>query len=106
MAGVAYAVVHSDPPDVYLADDVDILARLVALQVVARTDPATLSPGMAETLREALLDERWADALVDWIGFTGMAIDVYTHLHVYTDDDLPAELIGAQLQFAPLFRDA
>ncbi len=104
MAGVAYAVVRSDPPDVYVADTVEVLARLLALELVARTDPSTLAPGMVEGLREALLDERWADALVDWIGITGMEVDVYTYLHVYTDDDLPDDLIGAQLQFAPLFR--
>ena len=106
MAAVAYAVVHADPPDVYLAEDVDILARVLALELVARTDPETLNPGMADTLREALLEERWADALLEWIGFTGMAVDVYTTLSIYTDADLPADLIGAQLQFAPLFRDA
>lgn len=103
--GVAYAVVRSDPPDVYLAEDVDVLARLLALELVARTDPSTLPPGKAAVVREALLEERWADALVDWIGITGMEVDVYTHLHVTTDGELPAELIGAQLQFAPLFRD-
>ena len=35
----------------------------------------------------------------------GIEVDVYTHLHVYTGNDLPEELIGAQLQFSPLFRD-
>lgn len=105
MAGVAYAVVRSDPPDVYLADDVDVLSRVLALQLVARTDPSTLDPGQAHSLRKALLDERWADAIVEWIGITGMEVDVYTHLHIYTDSELPADLLGAQLQFAPLFRD-
>lgn len=105
MTGVAYAVVRHDPPDVYLADDVDTLARLLALKLVAATHPSTLGPGAAESLREALLDERWADALFDWMSAVGTEVDVYTSLHVYTDDDLPADMIGAQLQFAPLFRD-
>ncbi|MCP3857020.1 MAG: hypothetical protein GY745_03615 [Actinomycetia bacterium] len=104
MAGVAYAVVRSDPPDVYLADDVDVLSRVLALQLVARTDPSSLVDGQAQSLRKALLDERWADAIVEWIGITGMEVDVYTHLHIYTDGELPADLLGAQLQFAPLFR--
>jgi hypothetical protein len=104
VAGAAYAVVRSDPPDVYLADDVEVLARVLALELVARTDPKSLLPGKAAVLREALLEERWADALVDWIGITGMEVDVYTHLHVYSGSDLPPDLIGAQLQFAPLFR--
>lgn len=105
MAGVAYAVVRSDPPDVYLADDVEILARVLALELVARSDPAKLPAGRAETLRSALLDERWADALVEWMSITGMAVDVYTHLHVYSATDLPAEMLGAHLQFSPLFRE-
>ena len=105
MSGVAYAVVRSDPPDVYLADDVEVLARVLALELVARSDPAQLPAGRAETLRSALLDERWADALVEWMSITGMAVDVYTHLHVYSAADLPAEMLGAQLQFSPLFRE-
>jgi len=56
-------------------------------------------------MRDALLQERWADAVIAWIDATGIAIDVYTHLHIYTDADLPNDLIGAQLQFAPLYRD-
>ncbi len=105
MAGVAYAVVHTDPPDVYLAENVDVLARVLALEVVARTDPSAMRPGAVAGLRKALLDERWADALSDWIDFTGTVVDVYTHIHIFSDDQLPANLIGAQLQFAPLFRD-
>ncbi len=105
MAGVAYAVVRSDPPDVYLADDVEVLARVLALELVARADPAQMPAGRAETLRAALLDERWADALIEWMSITGMAVDVYTHLHVTSAADLPAEMLGAQLQFSPLFRE-
>ncbi|MEE9414460.1 MAG: hypothetical protein V3V01_04185 [Acidimicrobiales bacterium] len=105
MDGVAYAVVHSDPPDVYLADTVDVLSRVLALEVVARTNPTTLRPGAVDSLRTALLEERWADALSDWIDLTGTVVDVYTYLHVYSNERLPPETIGAQLQFAPLFRD-
>ena len=56
-------------------------------------------------IRRALLDERWGDAVLAWIDLMGIEVDVYTHLHVYTGNDLPEELIGAQLQFSPLFRD-
>ena len=34
---------------------------------------------------------------------TGTGIDVHDGKSVYTDEDLPAELIGAQLQFTWLF---
>lgn len=105
MTGVAYAVVRDEPPTVYAADTIDVLQRLLALEVVARSVPTDLDARARDRMRKALLDERWADAVVEWIDTTGVAIDVYTHLHIYSDGDLPNDLIGAQLQFAPLYRD-
>ena len=105
VTSVSYAVVRDDPPTVYAADSIDVLQRLLALEVVARTLPARLGDPGRERMRRALLDERWADAVVEWIDTTGTPIDVYTHLHVYSDAELPNDLIGAQLQFSPLFRD-
>lgn len=104
MGAVATAVVHTEPASVYLAQDIDVLHRVVALEVVARTDARMLN-GRADEVRDALLEERWGDAVVAWIRETGTGIDVYTNNSVYSADDLPADLIGAQLQFAPLFRD-
>jgi hypothetical protein len=106
MNGVAYAVVRFDPPAVYLAEDIDVLQRLLALELVADTDPALLGSEGAEELRKALLDERWGDAVVTWMELAGVAVDVYTFLPIYGRDELPSELIGAQLQFKRLFRDA
>ena len=99
---VAYAVVHTEPPSIFLADDIDVLHRVLALEVVARTDPALLGDGAA-SIREALLEERWGDAVVSWIRTVGTGIDVYDGKSIYTADDLPADLIGAQLQFTRLF---
>jgi hypothetical protein len=101
---VAYAVVHTEPPSIFLADDLDLLHRVLALEVVARSDPAQLGEQTAD-IREALLAERWGDATVAWIRATGTGIDVYDGKSVYTDDDLPADMIGAQLQFTRLFAD-
>ena len=105
MTGVAYSVVRFDPPEVVLAEDIEVLQRVLAFELVARTDPSELPPGGAEELRLALLEERWGDAVVAWMELRGVAVDVYTYLPVYTDDRLPADLIGAQLQFTRLFRD-
>lgn len=104
MATVAYAVVHTEPPSIFLADDIDVLHRVLALEVVARTDPALIGD-RSDVIREALLEERWGDATVEWIRATGTGIDVYDGKSVYTDDDLPADMIGAQLQFTRLFAD-
>lgn len=90
----------------FLASDIETLQRLLALEVVARTDPARLEDSDRDELRKSLLDERWGDAVYNWIRLTDIAVDVYTHIRVYGEDDLPPDLIGAQLQFAPLFRDS
>ena len=77
----------------------------LAVRLVARTEATQIEAADREALRVALEEERWSDALVAWIRHTGIAIDVYTE-RVLTDDDLPADLLGVQLQFSPLFRDA
>lgn len=105
MTSIAYAVVRDDPPTVYAAESIEVLQRLLALEVVARTPPPGLDQPTRDRMRRELMAERWADAVVGWIDTTGIAIDVYTHLHVYSDDEIPNDLIGAQLQFTTLFRD-
>ncbi len=102
-SAVACAIVHSIPASVYLAEDVDVLHRVLALEVVARTEGELLGDAVG-AVRQALLEERWGDAAAGWITATGIGIDVYPNISVYTGDDLPPDLIGAQLQFAPLFR--
>ena len=104
MAGVAYAVVANDPPDVYLAADIETLHRVLAIELVAQTEPSELGEGGAEQVKEALLDERWGDAVSAWMALRGVDIDVYTYRHIFTETDLPADLIGAQLQFTKLFQ--
>jgi hypothetical protein len=102
---VALAVVRDSPPAVVVADDIDVLQRALAVRLVARTDPERIAASDRARLRTALEEERWSDALVAWMKHTGIVIDVYTE-RVLTADDLPADLLGVQLQFSPLFRDA
>jgi hypothetical protein len=97
--------VRQDPPEVFVAEDVDVLNRVLALELVGRTPSHDLEPDQCAELRGALLEERWADAVIQWMRLRGVAVDVYTHLHVYTEQDAPPELVGAQLQFSPIFRD-
>lgn len=105
LQSVAYAVVHDTPPKVYLASDIDVLQRVLALEVVARSDPGLIDEGTRDAMRQALLDERWDEAVLEWMAISGVVIDVYTHLPIFTGSDLPADMIGAQLQFTRLFRD-
>lgn len=104
MLGVAYAVVRSEPPEVFLATDVEVLHRVLAAELVARAASGTFDLNELTELREALLEERWGEAVSRWIAYSGVKVDVYTHLHVYSSEDLPPDLIGAQIQFSPLFR--
>ena len=103
---VAYAVVHNDPPDVYIARDDEALTRLLALEVVARTIPESLrSPEGVEELRAALLEERWADAVVSWIEITGTAIDAYPDEPIWSSEDLSSERVLLEMRLGALFRD-
>ena len=100
---VACAVVRDEPPVLMLAEDLDVLQRALALRLVARNKSPRLTDAQREEMRAALLDERWGDAVAAWIDHTGIEVDVYTE-PILTAADVPADLVGAELQFAPLFR--
>ena len=103
---LAYAVVHDEPPQVYVAEDIAVLQWVIALEVVARTPADTLSPETVRTLREALLEERWGDAVELWMRMSGTVIDVYPDgLRVWTTEVLQADIANIRLQFTPLFAD-
>lgn len=103
---LAYAVVHGDPPEVFAARDIDTLQKVIALELVARSPASTLHSDRAETIRQALLDERWGDALVDWMAAAATVVDVYPDgLRVWAAPDVEPETVGLRLQFRPLFTD-
>jgi hypothetical protein len=102
---VAVAIVHSDPPVVYLAEDHEVLSRLVALRVVARSRPEEVG-GAVDDIREALLDERWADAVAIWIEATGDALDAYPDEDVWTNERLDSERAALEIRVAPIFEEA
>lgn len=103
MKGVAVAVVRGDAPDVFVAEDIDTLHWVLALEWVARADPAHMSDGLRDSLRQALLDERWADAVIDYMEHLGTAVDVYDGHECYEIRDVA--MGPTELQFRPLFRD-
>ncbi len=102
--GVAYAVVHDGSPTVLLANDVEILQRVIATQIVAQTDPSRLTSEQVTGLQESLINEQWGDAVFDWIENTGIAIDVYTTTIVWSAEMLPDEVTSFELRTTPLFR--
>lgn len=100
----AYAIVNTDPPQLFLAEDAAVISRLIALKVVAREHPGRFGPGGAEAVRDALLEERWADAVLLWMSATDTTIDIYAeYVPVWTDADLDAEVTSLEIRMARLF---
>lgn len=99
---VSLAVLHGDPPQVIIADDLPTLHWRIALEIVARTDPSELSPGDAAAIRQDLLDEQWGAAVERWLLANNEALDVYESWELHTAGDV--EIAPAELQFTPLFR--
>ena len=102
---VAVAIVGSDPAQVFLATDEAVLSRVLALKVVARLDPTLLSPGALQPIRDALLEERWADAVGEWIQATGEAIDAYPDEDVWSESRLDAEVAALEIRLQRIFDD-
>lgn len=75
---VVYAVIHDSggDPEIIIAQDEDSLNQAMALELIASTAPESLGVHLTE-IRDALLDDRWADALVGWMSATGRIVDVY-----------------------------
>ena len=83
-----------------------MLGRLLALKVVASSDPTVFGePGMLTRVRSALLDERWADAVSLWIDASGTAVDGYPDEDLWTDEALDAEFTSLELRMTRLFQD-
>jgi hypothetical protein len=100
---VAVAVVRSDPPEVFLASDADVLTRVLALRVVAQISPTMVSDGELLDIREALLAGEWDRALGGWIAATGEAVDAYPDDEIWTDDRIEAEVASFEIRLAPIF---
>ena len=101
----AYAVVRGEEPQVFLATDETVLARALAVYLVAQLPAADVtSHARLFEMQQALLDERWADALVAWMDETGVAVDVYDEApRVWSKDDLDLEQATLEMRVAPLF---
>jgi hypothetical protein len=103
---VAVAVVRGDPTQVFLAESDAVLGRLLALRLVASSPTAELEPsGLLGEIRQALLEERWADAVELWMRATGEVVDVYPDERVLTGEALGPERVTAEVRVAPVFDD-
>jgi hypothetical protein len=101
---VAFAVVHDGAPAVFLGESVEILARVLAVEVVARTPAASFGEALGR-VRQHLLDEHWTDAIVEWMNATGNVIDVYPDEVVWNDREAGEDQTLFEIRLSPIFRD-
>ena len=101
----AYAVVHGEEPQVFLAEDEAVISRVLALHVVAQTPRRQLSsPSRLRLIRQALLEERWDSALAEWIAETGRPVDVFPYApRTWTAAEMDAEQASMEIRMAPIF---
>lgn len=101
----AYAVVRGEEPQVVLAENAAVLSRALALTLVAQLPAGQVSTqGRLEDMKRALLEERWADALVSWMEETETSVDVYDEAPpVWTAAELDEEQASMEIRVAPLF---
>lgn len=96
---------RGDEPQVVVADSTATLDRVLALELVAQTEPAEIQDPVAlDAIRTALLDEQWGTALAEWIGVMDEPVDVWTDRVMWTHEMIDEELLGFEFQFAPVFR--
>jgi hypothetical protein len=69
----------------------------------ARTETRELSEGALQRIRDALLEERWADAVADWIDATGEAVDAYPDEDVWSEARLDADTASLEIRFRRIF---
>ena len=100
---ISCAVVRDEPPEVFVADDIDTLNWVLALHLIARTPGSEIPEDLGRQLRSALIDERWGDAVELWLRVHPGEIDVYPSYDFFTPRDV--DLGPEELQFTPLFRD-
>ena len=101
----AYAVVRGEEPTVFLAEDATVLARTLAVSLVAQLPAGDVSSeARLDEMRAALLEERWADALLLWMDETGTVVDVYDESpRVWAAEELDIERAVLEIRIAPLF---
>jgi hypothetical protein len=99
---VAVAVTQGEQPQVLLAENGDVLSRLVALRWVAQTAASELGDRV-NGIRGALLEERWGDAVLLWMGATGTIVDAYPDEDVWTEERLDQDRASFEIRMAPIF---
>jgi hypothetical protein len=101
----AYAVRRSDPEQPpLLAENEETLYKVIALRWIGEWRPTDADT--ARVVREALLREDWAAAVLGWMEATGEVLDIFPFgLEIHEARDYPDSEFGVRVQTTPLFRD-
>lgn len=100
----AYAVRRSEPDQPLLADSEDTLNKVIALKWIAEWRPPNRR--VADPIRRAILEERWADAVFGWMNAIDEVVDVFPFgLEIHEAGDYPDGEFGPRVQTTPLFHD-
>lgn len=100
----AHAIRRGDQTEILLADSQETLNKLIALRWVGEWTP---EPGdvAADEVRQAILDERWGDAVSGWMDATDEVLDIYPFgVQIHEARDVPDGEFGPRVQTTPLFR--
>ncbi len=101
---VAVGILRGEVPAAFVAESEVVLGRVLASQVVARTASTQIDDARAlERIRTALLEERWGDAVLEWMSATGEVIDAYPDETVWTDARLDLDRASMEIRLAPIF---
>jgi len=103
---IAVGVLHGDPPQIYLAESDSVLGRLLAARLVAPSRPEDFDASDLEEIRQALLEERWADAVVVWMRATGEGLDAYPDEETVTEEMLDSDRASMEICLSPIFSNA
>jgi hypothetical protein len=100
----AYAVRRLEPEQPpLLADSEETLNKVIALYWIGEWQPANSQDAAA--VREAILEERWSDAVIGWMEATGEVLDIYPFgLEIHEARDYPDDEFGPRVQTTSLFR--
>ncbi|MGH9129806.1 MAG: hypothetical protein ACRDY2_12825 [Acidimicrobiales bacterium] len=102
---VAWAAVYDDPVQVFVATDEYVLTRLLALNVVARSSPTGLDDRSLGHIRDALIEQRWGDAVALWVSATNTRLDAYPDEELWTAETVDEESVSLQVRLCPIFEN-
>lgn len=101
----AVAVTHGDSPRVLVAESTEVMSRAIALLWVARTPASQVRPGYLGSIRRALLEEDWSEAVLQWMFSMDEVVDAYPDETMWTDEMLDANRASMEIRMAPIFAD-